>query len=315
MKDKHHYHELMSSVIEDIGFPVADVGLFKKRVYGGPEFASAKVGEITSSDMWQQIFADADLLPEQRATLSSSSTSLESEGSIGAPRRRDRAFSAADVERMRDHVRLHGRHVHPELIEYISQLKARSIRVAVLSNYESDLLHVFEGLGIRELFGDEMIVSSHDLRAAKPKKESFFRALKRLQISPTPLLDDPTATTAETVVLRVEPSNGNHVVAPSTPLDAALLSASSTLDEGSPDTPSCALSPLPPSGRDNPPPQDAASDDFFAGGFFPNVIFVDDKESNVEGAKRCGVPRSIVYKNLHQCIQDIEAHLTAIDSV
>jgi FMN phosphatase YigB (HAD superfamily) len=303
MNDKQHYQSLMTSVMDAIGFPVADVGLFKKRVYGGPEFASAKVGAITSTEMWRRIFADADLLPEQREALKASSSSEMGDVEIAAPRRHNGEFSVADVERMRDHVRLHGRHVHPALVDYISQLKSRGVRVAVLSNYESDLLQVLEGLGVRDLFGDEMIVSSHDLRAAKPKRESFFRALKRLQITPTPLLDCPHERDQ-----RPATQCSSSSVA-TTPLDVTSLSTPSiAADDWSPDTPSCALSPFSAPGHCH----DVVPDEFVEG-FFPNVIFVDDKESNVEGAKRCGVPRSIVYKTLTQCIQDIEEQLTAMD--
>lgn len=297
MNDKMEYQRLMTSVIETIGFPVQDINLFKKRVYGGPEFANAKVGAITALEMWQGIFERANLLPEQREALG---MLLEP---TNAPKQQ--SFPLEEIERMRDHVRLHGRHVHPGLLAFIEQLKGQGVRVAILSNYESDLLQVLEVLGVRGVFGDDAIISSHDIRAAKPKRESFFRALRRLRITPSPLLESQSGSVSpSTRALSLESL--------ATPLDVSALSTSAT-DDGSPDTPSCALSPLPTGSKIAERSGESGDiDGDYVEGYFPNVIFVDDKESNVEGAKRCGIPKSIVYKTLAQCIHDVEAQLATM---
>lgn len=304
MHDKVLYQQLMLSVIETIGFPIADISLFKKRVYGGPEFAKAKVGALSSLEMWRRIFEDADLLPEQRETLLASGACA----AVRSPRRPGAAFSDQDIARMRDHVRLDARHVHPDLVRYITQLKARGIRVALLSNYESDLHQVLDELGVREMFGDDNIVSSYDICAAKPKREAFERAFQRLQVVPSRFQAAAPRTSSSSVCqgeILIEPQDENEIASQGGRRESAMMevrgssppvSVSGML---SPDAPVSALTDRLGSTSQGP---------------FLNVVFVDDKESNVEGAVQCGIHNSILYKTLSQCIDDIEAHLSRMDS-
>ena len=72
--------------------------------------------------------------------------------------------------------------LYPEVLETLSALKARGLRLSVISNFDSRLLKILCGLGIGATF-DEILVSS-SIGFAKPEPEIFHAALKRFNLRP-----------------------------------------------------------------------------------------------------------------------------------
>jgi putative hydrolase of the HAD superfamily len=82
----------------------------------------------------------------------------------------------------------------PEVHKVLSELKARRIRLAVVSNFDSRLLPVLAGLDIASYFDD--VVFSSLAGVAKPDPSIFELALSRLDVKPSAALhlgDNPVA--------------------------------------------------------------------------------------------------------------------------
>lgn len=320
MCDKSHYLSGMQEVMRGVGYASMDAAAFKKRVYGGPEFAEAKEGRITSDEMWRRIFSDPNLLSKSSASSLRAPSSVLSESQLEQSSVEDSVLSpvtsavspaAASLEssesveavspltdeiikRYRDKVRVEGRHVHPRFVEYVRGLRQRGVRVAVLSNYESDLLEVMDTLGIRNEFdGDHHILSSHHLGVAKPKLNAFEVALQRLEIAPTRAPSfcktgsDGLTSVASTSSSITDATTVQSFDSPSyaTPQGGFVESAAASTHTSEP---ACCVA-------------------------FPNVVFIDDKESNVLAAKRFGIAHGVVYTSLDQCIRDVDAAIREME--
>ena len=147
------YEEAMQKAVARVAHPsIATPTDLKKRVYDGPEFQLAKTGKISSDELYESIF-----------------------GGYGITDRRE-------VLECRDAIRSIGKHVHPLLIQFIESLKTRpGHRIAVLSNYESDIMYTIERHGIKGLFPPEAIMSSYNIGFAKPNVDCFASALKTIR--------------------------------------------------------------------------------------------------------------------------------------
>ncbi|OGQ84575.1 MAG: hypothetical protein A3F90_02935 [Deltaproteobacteria bacterium RIFCSPLOWO2_12_FULL_60_19] len=65
--------------------------------------------------------------------------------------------------------------LYPEILETLAALKERGLTLAVISNFDSRLFTILEGLGVAANF-DSIVISSH-AGYAKPAPEIFHRAL------------------------------------------------------------------------------------------------------------------------------------------
>jgi putative hydrolase of the HAD superfamily len=70
--------------------------------------------------------------------------------------------------------------LYPETIEVLAALRARGLDLGVISNFDSRLRGILEGLGIDRYFS--AVVLSSEAGYAKPSKEIFAAALARLRI-------------------------------------------------------------------------------------------------------------------------------------
>jgi FMN phosphatase YigB (HAD superfamily) len=151
--NRDEYEAAMTTAVKLVNHPsITSPSELKKRVYDGPEFQLAKTGKISSAELYQRIFSQYGITDEQTVTL------------------------------CRDAVRSAGKHFHPKLAGFVQSLKSRpGHRVAVLSNYESDLLEMITRHGIDGAFPQEAIMSSYDLGSAKPSAECFRAAREHLR--------------------------------------------------------------------------------------------------------------------------------------
>lgn len=155
----------VSQVNETIPLPGTTAEL-KKRVYSGPEFLRAKVGQCNSDEMWSTLFRSY----QPNLTLE-------------------------QVHELRDKVRLHGRHVHPAMHALIQALRRHPDRVgvAVLSNYESDLRPVLESLRVAHYFAHDdreeqpdaklrpdTVFNSSEIGFAKPHADCYKKTMEAL---------------------------------------------------------------------------------------------------------------------------------------
>jgi putative hydrolase of the HAD superfamily len=76
--------------------------------------------------------------------------------------------------------------LYPEVLQTLTALNARGLRLCVISNFDSRLLKILCGLGIAAAF-DAILVSS-SIGYAKPEPEIFHAALKRFNLSPAEAL-------------------------------------------------------------------------------------------------------------------------------
>jgi len=72
-------------------------------------------------------------------------------------------------------------HVFPEVAEVLARLRSEGVRLAVVSNWDSRLPRLLDGLGLSEFF-DEVLVSSLE-GVEKPGTEIFRRAAARLGVA------------------------------------------------------------------------------------------------------------------------------------
>ena len=72
--------------------------------------------------------------------------------------------------------------LYPEVPETIADLKARGLIVDVISNFDSRLVKILEGLGAAHWF-EEIFISSR-VGYAKPSRQIFEAALKKYGLSP-----------------------------------------------------------------------------------------------------------------------------------
>ena len=82
--------------------------------------------------------------------------------------------------------------LYPEVIPSLSELKERRFILGVISNFDSRLLAILDGLGVAHWF-DEVLVSSRAGRA-KPAAEIFHAALQSHGLEPSEAIhigDDP----------------------------------------------------------------------------------------------------------------------------
>jgi putative hydrolase of the HAD superfamily len=70
----------------------------------------------------------------------------------------------------------------PDVIPALSGLRARHLRLAIVSNFDSRLTSICQGLAIAGLF--DVVVMSSQVGCAKPDPRIFAIALERLGVSP-----------------------------------------------------------------------------------------------------------------------------------
>lgn len=142
---KDVYNTQMAEVAAAVGLPSGPD--LKKRVYtNGPEWPLAKVGKMTGTEMFTQIF-----------------------NSYGVT-------DPATIKRYADVVRIAGRGVHPKMAALLGELRARGIRVGMLSNYDTDLRAVLAVNGLGDADFDPLL-NSAEIGVAKPDPQSFAKML------------------------------------------------------------------------------------------------------------------------------------------
>ena len=72
--------------------------------------------------------------------------------------------------------------LYPEVLDTLTALKQRGLRLSVISNFDSRLVQILHGLGAGSFF-DHILVSSR-IGYAKPDREIFYAALKRHALRP-----------------------------------------------------------------------------------------------------------------------------------
>jgi putative hydrolase of the HAD superfamily len=72
--------------------------------------------------------------------------------------------------------------VYPDVRETLTELRARSFRLGVISNFDSRLRDILSNLGIGSFF--EQAVLSWEVGASKPDSRIFRRALEAMQVLP-----------------------------------------------------------------------------------------------------------------------------------
>ena len=72
--------------------------------------------------------------------------------------------------------------LYPEVLETLALLKQRGLHSSVISNFDSRLLHILDGLGVGSFF--EHIFVSSRVGYAKPDAQIFHIALKRHEVEP-----------------------------------------------------------------------------------------------------------------------------------
>jgi putative hydrolase of the HAD superfamily len=72
--------------------------------------------------------------------------------------------------------------LYPEVVETLDGLKSRGISLDVISNFDSRLITILDGLGVRQWF-DEVFISSR-VGYAKPDRRIFEAALNSHRLSP-----------------------------------------------------------------------------------------------------------------------------------
>jgi putative hydrolase of the HAD superfamily len=72
--------------------------------------------------------------------------------------------------------------LYPDVLETLSALQKRSLALDVISNFDSRLIEILEGLGMTGCF-EEVFISSR-VGHAKPERQIFETALKRHNLAP-----------------------------------------------------------------------------------------------------------------------------------
>ena len=72
--------------------------------------------------------------------------------------------------------------LYPDVLETLSALQERRLALDVISNFDSRLIDILEGLGMAGCF-EEVFISSR-VGHAKPERQIFQRALKRHNLAP-----------------------------------------------------------------------------------------------------------------------------------
>ena len=76
--------------------------------------------------------------------------------------------------------------LYTDVIPALSGLRARNLRLAIVSNFDSRLTQICEGLGIARFF--DAVVMSSQAGCAKPDPQIFAIALERIGVSPAEAL-------------------------------------------------------------------------------------------------------------------------------
>jgi putative hydrolase of the HAD superfamily len=73
--------------------------------------------------------------------------------------------------------------LYPDVLEALSALRQRGLILDVISNFDSRLIDILEGLGTADWF-EEVIISSR-VGHAKPSRQIFYTALQRHKLAPS----------------------------------------------------------------------------------------------------------------------------------
>jgi putative hydrolase of the HAD superfamily len=110
--------------------------------------------------------------------------------------------------------------LYPEARETLAGLEKRGVMVSVISNFDSRLLPILDGLGVAEHF-EHVFISSH-IGWAKPAREIFAHALTAHKINPSEAVhvgdsldaDVQGAANAGLISVFLDRSGTRHVAAP-----------------------------------------------------------------------------------------------------
>lgn len=72
--------------------------------------------------------------------------------------------------------------VYPGAVEVLEEIKRRGKKIAIISNWDSRLFHLCEGLGVKHHF--EFILASAVFGASKPSPRIFEEALRKAGVRP-----------------------------------------------------------------------------------------------------------------------------------
>jgi HAD superfamily hydrolase (TIGR01509 family) len=75
-----------------------------------------------------------------------------------------------------------GWELYPEVVEALTELQQRGIRMGVISNWPPSLEATLEAVGLKQYF--EVVVASGVVGYAKPRPEIFRVALRRMKLEP-----------------------------------------------------------------------------------------------------------------------------------
>lgn len=189
------------------------------------------------------------------------------------------SLTLEEVHGLRDLVRLNGRHVDPALRQLLDTLRSTpNVGIAVLSNYESDLRPVLDGLSLSSFFASpapaagteeenqgrlDTVFNSSELGFAKPDPRCYRRTVTALKAEARRRLGRKAAQ--------------NEKEEKEDPLEDGI-----TTDSGDEDMKVA-------------------------------FVFIDDKAKNVEAAMACGaVQRGVTFEAAEQCVADVQAALVSL---
>eukprot|EP00759_Apiculatamorpha_spiralis_P033524 PhF_6_TR3486/c0_g1_i3/m.5120/K07025/K07025; putative hydrolase of the HAD superfamily len=151
----------------ELGFPNGKA--LRDRVYHtGHEWKLGKVGQLTHTQMWQSILKDH---PTQ--------------------------YSDEQLSEIAMKFRTIGREVAGEMKALLAALKARNVKIGVLSNYDDSLEKMLSPDNLNLESHLDVICNSATIQAAKPDLTAFHIALQRMGIPPQQILfvDDKKSNT------------------------------------------------------------------------------------------------------------------------
>jgi REG-2-like HAD superfamily hydrolase len=76
----------------------------------------------------------------------------------------------------------HTIHPYPDCLETLSKLKRNGYKLGIISNYTEGIVQSLESIGLLHLF--DSVTFSQEVKAEKPSKHIFLKALQRMNVIP-----------------------------------------------------------------------------------------------------------------------------------